>query len=253
LITWHFEAPPWPNFSVTFDAAGNTVLTWSGGGFMVPPGSMAHVGFETPGSLPPPILGVNWLSGPNVFPALQVNMHVLGDPILVLVNDFYPGSVMVGNSSVEFYTTPPPLDQMVLNGQRSPIQTSVLTPPQGFIGPGGAATIPIRESPTKAQYALFVINLENSSQQIGATDFLLVPLDAALVPAVQSLGVSGGNFTIGWSSVYGRSYQVQSKSSLDSTVPWGNVGSPVMAMGGDMSMTAPMGGNQSFFRVLLLP
>ena len=137
LITWHYDGSgPWLNFLATTNAAGDTVLTWSGG-VTVPPGGITHVGFETPGSLLPPILAVNWLSGPNVFPALQVNMHLLGDPILVLVNDFYPGSVMVGDSRVEFYTTPPPLDQMVLNGRRSPIQTSMLSSPQGFIGPGG--------------------------------------------------------------------------------------------------------------------
>ena len=143
LITWHYDGSgPWLNFMVTNDAAGNTVLEWSGG-VTVPPGGITHVGFETPGGVLPPILGVNWLNGTNAIgPALQVNWHLLGDPTLVLVNDFYPGSVMIGASSVEFYTTPPPLDQMVLGGQRSPIQTSSLAAPQGSISPGNAASIP---------------------------------------------------------------------------------------------------------------
>ena len=111
----------------------------------------------------------------------------------------------------------------------------------------------VPDRPAQAQYALFVINLDNSSMQLAATDFVLVPLDAVLVPAIQSIGVSGGNVTIGWSSVYGRNYQLQSKSSLGSGSGWGNGGSPVMAVSGDTSMTTAAGSSASFYRVVLMP
>jgi hypothetical protein len=254
LITWHYDGSgPWLNFLATTNAAGDTVLQWSGG-VTVPPGGITHVGFETPGSVLPPILGLNWLSGSTVIgPALQVNMHLLGDPILVLANDFSSGPVIVGNSSVEFYSTPPPLDQMVLGGQRSPLHTNSLTVPQGFIMPGSAGSLSVPAAPAGAQYALFLINLEDSSGRLGAMDFALVPLDVALAPIIQSYGVSGSNVTIGWSSVYGRNYQLQSKSTLGGASSWGNVGSPVMAVGGNTSMTTPVGGNASFYRVVLMP
>lgn len=254
LITWHYDGSgPWLNFLATINAAGDTVLQWSGG-VTVPPGGITHVGFETPGSVLPPILGWDWLNGPNIIgPALQVNWHLLGDPSLVLANDFYPGSVMLGSSSVEFYVTPPPLDQMILRGQRSPIQTSPLTGPQGPIGPGGAASLLVPAVQAGAKYALFLINLLDSAQRPAAMDFVLVPLDAALTPTVQTFGVSGGNVTIGWSSVYGRNYQLQSRSTLGGASSWNNLGDPIMALGGDASMTVPIGGNASFYRVVLMP
>src|ERR1019366_1114193 len=120
LITWHYDgSPPWLNFLANTNAVGDTVLEWSGG-VTVPPGGITHVGFETPGAALPPILGWNWLNGTTVIgPALQVNAHLLGDPSLVLVNDIYTGPVLLGSGTVEFYVTPPPLDQMVVGGQRS--------------------------------------------------------------------------------------------------------------------------------------
>ena len=250
LITWHYDgSPPWTSFLATTDAAGNTVLQWSGG-VTVPPGGITHVGFETPGAALPPVLAWNWLSGGAVIgPALQVNAHLLGDPSLVLVNDFYTNSVMLASGTVEFYATPPPLDQMVVGGSRSPISTSTLTLPQGLIMPGGAASINVPTGPATARFALFVINLDDSSGHLGATDFLLASLDAAQAPILQSVGVSGGNITIGWSSVYGRSYQLQSRNALTGSGSWANVGSSVMALGGETSITIPVGSSPSHYRV----
>lgn len=254
LITWHYDGPaPWLNFAVTSDAAGNTILTWSGG-TTVPPGGLTHVGFETPGAVLPPLLGVNWLNGSTIIgPALQVNSHLLGDPIMVLNNDFFPGSVMLGGSSVEFYETPPPLDQMVSGGQRTPMMTSALAAPQGLIMPGGAASLAVPTGPANAHFALFVINLKDSSGALGATDFILVPLDASLEPIIQSIGVSGGNVAIDWSSVAGRTYQLQSSVLLGAGAVWTSVGNPVMAAGGDTSLTVPAGASPGFYRVVLLP
>ena len=119
--------------------------------------------------------------------------------------------------------------------------------------PGGAASINVPAGPATAQFALFVINLDDSSGRLGATDFLLAPLDAALAPIIQSVGVSGGNITIGWSSAYGRSYQLQSRGTLTGASSWGNVGSAVMAVGGETSITVPLGSSPSHYRVLLMP
>ena len=119
--------------------------------------------------------------------------------------------------------------------------------------PGGAASINVPAGPATDQFALFVINLDDSSGRLGATDFLLAPLDAALAPIIQSVGVSGGNITIGWSSAYGRNYKLQSRSALTGASSWGDVGSPVMAVGGNTSMTTPTGSSPQFYRVLLMP
>lgn len=252
LITWFFSSPPWLNFSTSFDAAGNTVLQWSGGA-TIPPGGISHVGFEMAGSGPPPIIGMNWLSGGTVIGTpVQINFHLLGDPTAVEVNDFYPGTVMFGPSSVEYYATPPRLDQMVVGGVRSPLATFPLAEP-GSLQMGGAATMLLPPSPPGAMYALILVALKDGQGNPGAMDFVLVPLDAALAPTVQSIGVSGGNVTIDWTSVYGRMYQLQSKENLGGASSWGNVGSPVMAVGEDTSMTVPVGGAQSFYRVMLMP
>jgi hypothetical protein len=252
LITWYFSSPAWLNFSTSFDAAGNTVLQWSGG-VTTPPGGISHVGFEMAGSGPPPIIGMNWLSGGAVIGTpVQINFHLLGDPTAVEVNDFYPGTVMFGPSSVEYYATPPRLDQMINGGTRSPLATFPLAEP-GPISMGGAATIALPPSPSGSMFALILVALKDGQGNPGAMDFVLVPLDAALAPTIQSIGVSGGNVMIDWTSIYGRMYQLQSSISITNPFPWINVGSPVMAVGEDTSMTVPVGGAQSFYRVMLMP
>lgn len=255
IITWPFSSPTWLNFNITYNATPpQTVLQWSGG-VTVAPGQVSHVGFEMPGVGAPPIAAINWLSGGAVIgPAIQVNMHLLGDPMLVINNDIYPGSVMMGDGSVEYYNTPPGLDQMVVGGQRNPVATDTLTAPQGIIIQGGAATIPVPVSPSMAQYALFILPLMDGLGNPGAQDFVLVPLDAAMVPAIQSFSISGANVVIHIDSVSGRSYQLQATSVMGpQPLPWSDVGSPVMAVSGDTTLTAPMVGAQNFYRVMLMP
>ncbi len=253
LITWYFSAPPWANFSTSFDAAGDTVLQWSGG-LTIPPGGISHVGFEMPGKGPPPIWAMNWLNGTTVIGTpVQVNYHLLGDPVLVLDNDFYPGSVMMGDGSVEYYNTPPGLDQMINGGTRNPLATYPLINP-GPINMGGAAVmLNPQPLPPGAMYELILVNLEDGQGNPGAMDFVLVPLDASLVPAIQSIGVSGGNVTIDFSSVNGQMYQLQSSAALGGAASWGSVGSPVMAVGADTIIETPIGGAQNFYRVMLMP
>ena len=88
---------------------------------------------------------------------------------------------------------------------------------------------------------------------IGARDFVLVPLDQALIPAIQSLGFSGnGDILLHFDSIIGRSYQLQSSGNI--TNPgWMNMGDPVMATGNDSIFTAPMNGQQNFYRIMLMP
>ena len=252
LITWYFSAPPWANFSTSFDAAGDTVLQWSGGA-TVPPGGISHVGFEMPGKGPPPIWGMNWLNGTTIIGTpVQINYHLLGDPTAVELNDFYPGTVIPGTASVEYYATPPPLDQMINGGTRSPLATFPLANP-GPIQMGGAATMALPTSPQGAQYAMIIIVLDSAAGAPGATDFVLLPLNTALLPAIQSIGISGGNVTMDFSSVDGQMYQLQSSAALGGAASWGNVGSPVMAVGADTIVQTPIGGAQNFYRLMLMP
>jgi len=48
-------------------------------------------------------------------------------------------------------------------------------------------------------------------------------------------------------------YQLQSSAALGGAASWGNVGSPVMAVGADTIIEVPIGGAQNFYRVMLMP
>ena len=84
-------------------------------------------------------------------------------------------------------------------------------------------------------------------------DFIQLPLDTALAPIIQSINVSGGNVSIDWSSVEGRTYQLLSTTSLNPPA-WTDVSNGgVQALGTDTSLTVPVGANAAFYRVALLP
>jgi hypothetical protein len=197
---------------------------------------------------------MNWLSGPNILgPVVQGNWHMLGDPYFVFDNDFYTGPISFGDGSVEYYDVPPALDQMVNGGTRTPIATIPLQAQAGPIGPGGSAVmLNPQPLPPKVKYALIIIVL-NGSTGMGARDFVLIPLDQALVPAVQSLGFAGnGDVLLHFDSELGRVYQLQSSDSI--TNPgWMNEGDPVMATGDDTVLTAPMVAPHKFYRIMLMP
>ena len=253
LITWDYDGFPAWQFVTYFTNIGvntYTVLQWYGQ--TLPPGGLTHVGYMTLGTVLPTIFSQNWLNGTNVIgPIVQQNYHLVGDPTAVELNDFYPGTIMVGPGSVEYYIIPPPLDQMIVGGVRNPMATDTL-PSSGLMMPGGAAVNPVRESPSKAQYAMFIIPLQVGGNP-GALDFVLLPLDTALVPAIQSVSLSGGNVIIHLDSDVGHSYQLQSSLSITNPFPWKNEGSPVMATGPDTILTAPVGGAVNFYRVMLMP
>jgi hypothetical protein len=252
VITWHYDdSPPW-SFMTYLTSAGDTVLQWNGR--TIPPGGVTHVGFETPGVSLPTILAINWLNGSTVLgPVVQGNWHLLGDPIASFDNDFYSGNVSVGQGTVEFYNTPPPLDQMIDGGARRPMATQQLQHPPDPCFPGEAGLVPIPTPPNGATYALFVVPLEDPLGNPGAMDFVLVPLEAASPPEIQSVNLTAGNVLVDWSSVYGEMYQLQSTPVLDASPIWSNVGNQIMAVGGDTIVSVPVGGNQSFYRVELVP
>lgn len=251
LITWHYDDSPAWTFTSYLDGT-NTVLQWSGR--TVPVGGATHVGYETPGSVLPTIVAMNWMHGGNILgPVMQGNWHLLGDPFLVFDNDFYTGPTLFGDGSIEFYDTPPPLDQMITGGVRQPLEIQRLQMPAGP-SPGGAAVmLNPQPLPPKAKYALIIVVLTDPGGAIGARDFVLVPLDQALLPAIQSLAFTGnGSFLMHFDSDIGHVYQLQMSSSI--TNPgWINVGDPVMATGNDTMITAPIGGNLTFYRVMMMP
>ena len=250
LVTWHYDDVPAWSFMTYPTNGGDTVLQWYGR--TVPSGGVTHVGYETPGTVLPTVLAMNWLSGTNVIGTIvQQNYHLLGDPTAVELNDFYPGTLIPGTASVEYYATPPPLDQMINGGTRNPLATIPIISP-GPIGLGGAGTMSLPPSPQGAQYAMIIVVLDIAAGAPGAQDFVLLPLDTAIVPAVQSIGISGGSFIVHINSAVGRSYQLQSTVNLNNPT-WINAGSPVMAVSGDTILTAPMTGAQNFYRVMLMP
>jgi hypothetical protein len=255
LITWHYDnSPPWNKFLATNDTAGNTVLEWYGGPPVLP-GATNHIGFETPGTVVPTILAMNWLSGTNIIaPAPQVNFHFLGDSIIFVHNDFYPGVLTVANASLELYTNPPPLDQLNPNGQRNPMAVIPLETPQSALMPGDGSVIagPAAFLPA-VQYAVIIAVLKDANGRLGATDFVLLPLDAALTPSLTGVGVVGGQVMIHIGSLVGRTYQLQSANALGGSNSWVNVGLPVSALGGDTMFTVPAVQTQGFYRVLLMP
>ena len=254
LVTWHYDDSPSWSFVTYPTNGGDTVLQWSGR--TIPPGGLTHVGYETPGTALPPVLAFNWLSGTNVIgPILQHNYHLLGDPVLVWDNDFYPGTINPSNSTVEIYATPPPLDQMIVGGTRNPLATFPLVNPGPTQIGGAAVMLNPQPLPPGALYELILVALNDPLGNPGARDFVLLPLDSLLVPAIQSIAVSGGSVILHVETDIGHNYQLQSATDINqpNSPPWVSVGDPVMATGPDTLMVAPVGGAQSFYRVVLMP
>ena len=79
------------------------------------------------------------------------------------------------------------------------------------------------------------------------------PTSAASRFTAQPPERSGGNMTITWSAVSGKTYQVQSKSNL--TDAWADVGEPFTANGttGTRTIPIPDGATKHFYRIRLAP
>jgi len=76
------------------------------------------------------------------------------------------------------------------------------------------------------------------------------PNSAASVFRISGLVETGGSVEIAFESVAGRSYQLQVKAELGAV--WMDLGDPVDAAGSVSSITAPVAGVRSFYRIKLL-
>ncbi len=259
IITWRYDgSPPWPVFHVSY-AGGNTVLQWSG--MTLPPGGATHIGFEMAASANPQILSMNWMNGSVLLqpPVKQGNFHWLNDgTILVLVNNLALVPLQMTGAKIEWYPGPVALDQMNANGQRTPLATAQLPTPPDPCLPGAAMLLPLPPPPPGAMYELIIVAFTDPAGGPGTIDYLLVPLDAALQPQVDSVSaivdpVLGGSLKLTWSAVPGRIYNIQYASDLSSPA-WMDSGmGDIPAWNSEMSVMLPVAGAHGFYRVYLVP
>ncbi|MCW5550757.1 MAG: ScyD/ScyE family protein [Verrucomicrobiae bacterium] len=101
-------------------------------------------------------------------------------------------------------------------------------------------------------------NLDGTGQQIiiqglSGPAFITVDLSSIRTPNIRMATYSGSDFTLEWSAMLGRGYQVQFKSALAQS-NWTNLGSRRTATNTTMSVTDPGAIDpQRFYRVLLFP
>jgi hypothetical protein len=250
IITAHYDGS-WPTFTAT-KKGGDTVLQWTGQA--IAPNGITHVGWEYPGTAAAST-SINWMLGGVVLPPPlpQVNFTVRTN-LVIVVNDISQGSVMVNNGIVEFHSGPISLDQMNPNGQRpTPIEVAQLTPPPEKMPPGGAMILPLPPPPPAARYAMLMVGLSDPAVTPTVTDFVLVPLDPALQPVIDSVSLGEGGINLSFSSVPGRTYNVQYKADVTSP-SWSNSAlGDIPADTAETTVVVPFTGAQSFYRVALLP
>jgi len=245
-ITWHYDNG-WPNFDVSY-SGGNTVLEWSGNS--VGPGAITHVGFEMAGTAIT-IVSMSWLSATGVIGTpIQVNYHMWGNGnSLTLNNDFVPGGVTPNNGIVEFHATPVPLDQMLAGSNRNPIVSFPLPIPPTPIPPGCPTHIRLPPAPSTAHYALFVVSLNN-----GATmDFVQLPLDMALRPVIEPMGIMGSFFDMSFSALPGRMYRVREAATPAPESFFDVFFDISLEDGGEVNIMRPIMGPRMFHQIALDP
>jgi hypothetical protein len=255
IVTWHYDgAPPWPDFQVS-QSGGNTVLQWSGQ--TVPPGGITHIGFEMGSSAKPVILSINWLVGGAAIqpPIPQANFHWLNSGLtLAVLNSIALAPISLTGGMVEYYAMPPGLDQMIRDGQREPLERMQLAIPREPIMEGGVLLLNVPPGPPNANYAMFMLNLADSAGSPTTTDFLLLPLDSALQPTIDSVALGDAGLNLNWSSVPGRTYRLQYRPDFEPRSSWSDSGmGDINAEGPDTSLTVPIMGTQGFYRVYLVP
>lgn len=75
-----------------------------------------------------------------------------------------------------------------------------------------------------------------------------------LLPPTIGIGVSGGQVSLSFPTIQGKSYQVQFADVLGDPVVWTNLGAPVVATGTTLTIMDPVGANsQRFYQVIELP
>jgi len=101
-------------------------------------------------------------------------------------------------------------------------------------------------------------NLDGSGQQVlitGLSGLAVITLDLSIFPPfdIQAAATSDGDFTLNWSALLGRAYQVQFRTELTQT-NWTSLGSRRTATNATMSaLDSEPADLQRFYRVLLLP
>lgn len=97
----------------------------------------------------------------------------------------------------------------------------------------------------------YVVVITNIYGTATSSTALLTVIDAS-PPAFGSPSVSGGNIILNWSATPGRVYRVQYKPNL-SAASWTDIPPDITAVGSSISITNPIAGPESYYRVILLP
>ena len=121
-------------------------------------------------------------------------------------------------ASIEWYPGLVGLDQMTANGQRNPIGSVQLRTPPDPCQVGVAVSFRSRRRPNGAMYELIIVAFADPAGGPGTTDYLLVPLDTALQPQIDSASaivdpVLGGNLNLMWSALPGRIYRSNTRAT----------------------------------------
>jgi hypothetical protein len=140
-------------------------------------------------------------------------------------------------------------DDLVLNTPNGPLPASQLT-----LSGGGGVTwrVGFPAQFTNGNYSLSVgpqiANL--FGQEMGQT--YDGGFSVNYTAPVMAIGRTGTTMSLGWSSVVGLSYQLQSSVDL-SPASWINEGTPIPGTGGVLSINVPIGAEpRKFFRLLLM-
>jgi hypothetical protein len=170
---------------------------------------------------------------------------------LSLNNDFQGGAVIPIGGMIEFHARPVPLDQLLPGTNRNPLAVATLPIQPIPIPPGCPTRVPLPQAPPSANFVVIVLNLADAQGQPATMDFLMVPLDRALRPNIEPMGIVGSFFDITFDVLPGRLYRVRQSPTLDSFF---DVFTDLsLEEGGEMRLQLPVGGMQRFYQISLDP
>jgi subtilase family serine protease len=97
-----------------------------------------------------------------------------------------------------------------------------------------------------ASHTTLEFDFNNDPGSFGLDEVSVQPLTG---PVLNSAQVSKGNITFSWNAILNVSYQIQSSTNLFNSA-WSNVGSPILATNGVMSVSLPVGNvTRQFYRI----
>ena len=165
------------------------------------------------------------------------------------------GMVALASGMLEFHSGPVPLNLMLAGTNRNPIVSVQLPITRTNINHGCCLPVPLPRPPPGAQYALFVLTLEDPQRpgQMATMDFLELPLDTALPPAIQSFSINptAGTVNLTVPTIAGRMYRVQASPDLGLQNSFFDVFFDLPGDGTDMNLTVPAESSHMFYRVVL--